>query len=69
MANRDLKLYMAGKGIRQWQLARKAGYTAQYFSALLREELTEDKKAEYRNYIDELAAQEDDTTSNAQTTA
>jgi len=55
VANRDIKLYAAGKGIRQWQVAKAFGYTPEHFSTLLRTEWQDDKKAEFRAKVDELA--------------
>ena len=40
MANQDLKLYAAGKGIKQWQVAELFGQKPSNFSASLRNEWT-----------------------------
>lgn len=59
MANQDLKLYAAGKGVKQWQVAESFGQKPSNFSMSLRNEWPEDKKEEYRSIVDKLAADRD----------
>lgn len=55
MSNKDIRLYAQTKGVRLWQIANELGINDGNFSRKLRFELSEDKKAEIRSIIDELA--------------
>lgn len=57
MHNVDIRQYALEKRVKLWEVSEKLGYSHESaFSRLLRHELTEDKKQEIRNIIDELAA-------------
>lgn len=56
MANQDLKLYAAGKGVKQWQIAELFGQKPSNFSMSLRSEWPDEKKSEYRAAVDKLAS-------------
>lgn len=58
MANKEIKHYAESKGIRLWQVAAELGMNDGNFSRKLRFELPEQKKAEIRSIIDELAREE-----------
>lgn len=58
MSNKDIRLYAQTKGVRLWQIANELGINDGNFSRKLRFELSEDKKAEIRSIIDELAAKQ-----------
>lgn len=57
MKNKDIRDYARIKDVRLWQIAEKLNLCDSNFSRLLRHELPEDKKAEIRTIIDELAAE------------
>ena len=58
MCNKDIREYANKRNVRLWQIAIKLGINDGNFSRKLRVELSEEKKAEIRVIIDELAAGE-----------
>lgn len=55
--NLDIREYARNKGISFWRIAEKYGMADSNFSRMLRHELPEDKKAQIKAIIDELAAE------------
>lgn len=56
MKNLDIRKYAKDKKVNLWEVSEHLGYAHETaFSRILRHELTEDKKAEIRKIIDELA--------------
>lgn len=55
MRNKDIRDYARIKDVRLWQIADKLNLCDSNFSRLLRHELSEEKKAEIKTIIDELA--------------
>lgn len=55
MANEDLKLYAAAKGVKLWQVAERFGLLDSNFSRLLRKEFTAEQAAKFKNYVDNIA--------------
>ena len=54
--NQDIRKYASKRGVRQWEIAERLGYSCDtLFTVALRRELPEDKKAEIFRIIDELA--------------
>lgn len=58
MCNKNIREYANKRNVRLWQIASKLGINDGNFSRKLRIELSEEKKAEIRVIIDELAAGE-----------
>lgn len=58
MCNEDIREYANERNVRLWQIASKLGINDGNFSRKLRIELSEEKKAEIRVIIDELAAEQ-----------
>lgn len=58
MCNEDIRKYANKRNVRLWQIASKLGINDGNFSRKLRIELSEEKKAEIRAIIDDLAAGE-----------
>lgn len=58
MCNKDIREYASKRNVRLWQIASKLGINDGNFSRKLRIELSEEKKAEIRVIIDELAAEQ-----------
>lgn len=58
MRNKDIRDYARIKDVRLWQIADKLNLCDSNFSRLLRHELSEEKKAEIKAIIDELAAEQ-----------
>ena len=56
-ANHDLRLLIAGLGLRQWQIARQCGVSPGTMCAWMRESLPPDKLARIQDAIDELTAE------------
>lgn len=56
MKNKDIRDYARIKDVRLWQIAEKLNLCDSNFSRLLRHELPEEKKAEIKAIIDDLAA-------------
>ena len=57
MCNKDIREYAEKHNVKLWQIASKLHINDGNFSRKLREELTEDKKAEIKAIIDELASE------------
>lgn len=57
MCNNDIREYAEKHKVNLWQIANKLGINDGNFSRKLRIELSEDKKAEIRAIVDELAAE------------
>lgn len=55
MCNKDIREYAQKHNVKLWQIASALHINDGNFSRKLRVELTEDKKQEIRNIIDELA--------------
>lgn len=55
MCNADVKNYAKEKNVKLWQIASKLGINDGNFSRKLRVELSDEKKAEIKAIIDELA--------------
>ncbi len=58
ICNKDIREYAKNNDIPLWRIASKLGINDGNFSRKLRIELSEEKKAEIRAIIDELAAGE-----------
>ena len=56
MNNRELKLYVASKGVRLWEVAEKFGITDAAFSRKLRKEFSEEDAEKFRLFVDEIAS-------------
>ena len=61
MANKDIREYAQMHNVRLWQIANALHINDGNFSRKLRVELTEDKKAEIRKIVDELANEQGDS--------
>ena len=58
MKNLDIRKYAKDKKVNLWEVSEYLGYAHETaFSRILGHELTEDKKAEIRKIIDELATE------------
>lgn len=57
MCNKDIREYAEKHNVRLWQIASKLGINDGNFSRKLRVELPQDKKAEIKAIIDDLAAE------------
>lgn len=55
MQNLDIRNYAMQKNVKLWQIASKLGINDGNFSRKLRVELSDEKKAEIKAIIDELA--------------
>ncbi len=55
MCNKDIREYAQMHNVKLWQIANELHINDGNFSRKLRVELTEDKKAEIRKIVDELA--------------
>ena len=56
MKNVDIRNYAKENGVKLWEVSERLGYAHETaFSRVLRHELSEEKKKEIRNIIDELA--------------
>lgn len=53
--NRELKLYAASRGVRQWEIARRWNVSEGFFSRMLRETLSEEDSKKFRQLVDEIA--------------
>lgn len=58
ICNKDIRKYAKNNDIPLWRIASKLGINDGNFSRKLRTELSEDKKAEIKAIIDELAAEQ-----------
>lgn len=54
-ANQSIRKAASMAGVKLWQIADRLGYADSTFSRILRKELTDDKRAEVLNVIDELS--------------
>ncbi len=54
-ANKEIREMLEITGVKQWELAEKMGYTANYFVQKLRYELPEAEQERAKKYIIELA--------------
>lgn len=57
MCNKDVRDYARIKDVKFWMIAEKLNMHDSNFSRILRKELPEDKKAEIKAIIDELASE------------
>ena len=58
MKNLDIRNYAKERGVNLWEVSEQLGYAHETaFSRVLRHELPEDKKAEIKAIIDELATE------------
>ena len=61
MKNVDMRNYAKEHKVNLWEVSERLGYAHETaFSRVLRHELTEDKKAEIKAIIDDLAAEQKD---------
>lgn len=58
MKNQDIRQEIRESGFKYWQVAEMFGTSPGWFSCLLRNELSDDKKARIRTAIAELKAGE-----------
>ena len=58
ICNKDIREYAKNNDIPLWRIASKLGINDGNFSRKLRTELSENKKAEIKAIIDELAAEQ-----------
>ena len=58
MANRDIRLYMRGRGVTFWRLADELGIHENTLYYRLRHELPEIEKGRLRALVDGIAAEE-----------
>lgn len=56
MRNEEVRAYAKQKNVKLWLIAERLGIADSSFSRMLRYEITEEKKAEIKAIIDELAA-------------
>lgn len=56
MSNKDIRDYARIKDVKLWQIAEKLNLCDSNFSRLLRHELSDEKKAEIKDIIDNLAS-------------
>ena len=56
MSNREIRDYARIKDVKLWKIAEKLNLCDSNFSRLLRHELSEEKKAEIKDIIDNLAS-------------
>lgn len=57
MTNQDIRLEVAGNGLKLWQIAEGLGITDSSFSRRLRKELPESEKEKIRIIIEQLTNQ------------
>lgn len=55
MKNIDVRNYASSLGVKLWEIAEKLNIHDSNFSRILRKELTQEKKEELKNVIDEIA--------------
>ena len=53
--NRDLQLYAAGKGVKQWRIAEVLGIAEASLSRKLRKPLSEKDKAAFLSAVERIA--------------
>ena len=56
MSNKEIRDYARIKDVKLWQIAEKLNLCDSNFSRLLRHELSDEKKAEIKDIIDNLAS-------------
>ncbi len=54
-ANMDLRDYANEKGVEQWRIAKAFGVVDSTMCRWMREEFSEEKKAQYKDIVDRLA--------------
>jgi len=54
-ANKELRLYAMGKGVRMWQIADKFGFSEAYFCKKMRKEFEQEDADKFRMFVDEIA--------------
>ena len=59
-ANKDIREALEKFGVKQWELAEKAGYSQSWFCALMRKELPEGYKLELFTLIQKIAEEKED---------
>lgn len=59
--NIEVRAAMLMAGLKQWEVADAIGYTEQYFSQLLRHELSQDKKDAIIDVIEKIKAERSTT--------
>ena len=55
MANKEIKQQAKAKGVKQWQIAERAGISEFTFCRKMRHEFTEDEQKEFLQIINEIA--------------
>ncbi len=56
MANQDIRIYARERGVKLWQVAQVKGISEPTMTRLLRYELSEKDKTEFKRIINELSA-------------
>lgn len=54
-ANAEIRLLAAGKGVRQWQIAKRLGISETWFTRIMRDELTNDMQERVITAINQIA--------------
>lgn len=57
MANQDIRMYAKQNGVKLWQIAKVKRISEPTMTRLLRQELSDADKAEFRQIIDVLTTQ------------
>jgi len=57
MANQDIRRYAKENGVKLWQIAKVKRISEPTMTRLLRQELSDENKAEFRQIIDVLTTQ------------
>lgn len=55
MNNAEIRIEAMKKGVKQWQIAKALGISETYFCKIMRKELSQDKKDEIIQIIDEIS--------------
>ena len=55
LANKDIRLYAAGNGVRLWQIAKEMGIRDSSLSRKLRSELPDDEKQKIMEIVDRIS--------------
>lgn len=53
--NRDIRMALEKSGVRQWELAKEAGFSDSWFSVKMRQELPEEEKLRLYALIQQIA--------------
>ncbi len=53
--NDDIRLYAGARGVKLWQIAAALGIPDGWFSKLLRQPLSEEKRTEVKRIVDEIS--------------